>query len=559
MRRVMGAIAAIAFSWGTTLAAEPTIDTIAGGGTSSPGDGGPATQAILGDVLDVAVDAAGNVYIADVCRIRKVSTAGIITTIAGNGVSASPGPANGAQATSASVCSRTVAVDAFGYVYYSWLGRVGKISPTGVVTIVAGNGNSGYSGDGGPATTARINYYIPDLALDASGNIYIADGNRVRRIGTNGIINTVAGNGTWGETGDYGPATAASLVPEDLAFDAYGNLFIADQAAGNSVRKVDTMGMISRVWGGWPRYRSDPVALYTDAYFPSGLATDPTGNVYVANRANFISIIDKNNAIKHVIGTFNDTTWDDGGYGALPGFAGDGGPAGAAMIREPGAIAMDSHGNLYIADTGNFRVRKVSGKLAPPAPLPTGAYAFDHATAMPLVSANQYTVGIVKGDADGDSRTDLFLLAGAWSRFDAYPGDYALYVYRQNADGTLAAPLSTPVPRIELHDVMAIDLNHDRYTDIVFTASDYNALEDGVYVLLGSANGMAAPVRYTGINGTSRAFYLQQADMDRDGHMDVLAYLSTGGSGAGTFSNWAVYYGDGTGALVSRKLTPVTA
>lgn len=533
MRRIVSAIAAIACTCGLAAASEPTIDTIAGGGASL-GDGGPAKEARFGDMSDVAVDTSGNVYVADLCRIRKISATGIITTIAGNGSSSGTGLANGAVATSASICTRTVAVDAFGYVYFSSWGRLGKVSPSGTITLVAGTGTSGYSGDGGAATSAKIGL-IEDITFDAAGNAYIADGYRVRKIATTGIITTVAGNGNWSETGDYGPATATSIAPTELAFDPAGNLFIVDQNSSYSIRKVDLTGMISRVWGKWPQYRSDPIALNTSAYNPTGLAADANGNLYVSNRAAFVSLVGTNGALKHVVGVFIDTTW---GYGALDGFEGDGGPAQIAKLREPQAIAMDSLGNLYIADKGNLRIRKVTGSFPPPT-LPAGAYAFDHATPMHLVSPNQYTVGIVSGDANGDSRTDLFVLTGSWDRFNPYPGDYALYLYRQNPDGTLAAPMATPVPHIQLNDVMAVDLNHDDYIDIVFTGDDYSGVNTGLFVMLGGVSGMAAPVRYEPISG---ALALQQADMNGDGHMDVLA----GG----------IYYGNGMGALVATKSVP---
>ncbi|UHQ18452.1 FG-GAP-like repeat-containing protein [Lysobacter sp. KIS68-7] len=553
MRKTQCAIFAIALACGAAVAAEPTIDTIAGGGTGGPNDGGPAKLAVINEPTDIALDAAGNLYIAETCRIRKVTPAGVITTLAGNGANDKP-PVNGAQATSGSVCSDTVAVDRFGYVWYSMRWQVGKIAPNGVVTIVAGTGVSGYSGDGGQAASAKVSL-VQDVAFDAAGNAYIADDNRVRKIATNGVITTVAGNGTWGEAGDYGPATAAQLSPTDLAVDRFGNLFIADRY-GYSVRKVDTTGMISRVMGGWPRFRSDPVANVTRGFYPSGLATDSAGNLFVSNLGNLVSLISTSGAIQHVVGVFNDTTFDDGGYGSQHGFAGDGGPASLAKLYEPEGIAVDAQGNLYIADTRNMRIRKVTGKFTVPS-LPAGASTLTHATPQRLVSMDQYSVGVVKGDANGDGLDDLFVLGGSWDSTNPYPGDWMLHVYRQNTDGTLADPLSYPVLHLQLTDVMGIDLNHDRYTDIVFTGYGNDAYS-GLYVMLGGPTGMAKPVHYTGISGANGAFYLQQADMDGDGNMDVLVVLSTGGSGVGTIYSQAIYYSNGTGGLVRKKFAPVT-
>jgi hypothetical protein len=552
------AIAAISLGCGAAMAAEPIITTVAGGGTydGDRGDGGLATDAVVSP-SDVAVDAAGNLYIADrACAIRKVSTSGIITTIAGNGVSGTPAPGNGALATSGSICSPTVAVDAFGYVYFFSGYRIGKVDPTGIVTIVAGTGFSGYTGEGGPATSAKLGY-VDDIAIDAAGALYITDTNRVRKIGTNGIITTIAGTGVSGEAGDNGPALLASMVPMDLTVDRLGNVYIVDNSR-DSVRKISPAGVITRIWGGWPQFRSDPMAVFTDAYYPSGLVTDPAGNLYVSNTQNFVSLISPDNAIKHIVGIYNDTTFDTpNGYGAPRGFEGDGGPALLAKMHEPDGIALDAQGNLYIADKENNRVRKVTGPFQP-ATAPAGAFAFTHAGPHLLVSPNQYSVGIVKGDSNGDNLSDLFVLADNWLEVEPHPGDWELHVYRQNPDGTLASPISFPVPHINLTDVMAVDLNHDRYIDIVFSGYDYSKVTEGVFVMLGSASGMAPPVKYNGINGANGAFYLDQADMNGDGHMDVLAYLSTGGSGVGTFSNWAVYYGNGTGTFVRKKLTPLT-
>jgi hypothetical protein len=253
---------------------------------------------------------------------------------------------------------------------------------------------------------------------------------------------------------------------------------------------------------------------------------------------------------------FNDTTFEEGGYGAPRGFGGDGGPAAVATLNDAEAIATDSAGNLYILDAGNQRIRKVTGTFAIPT-LPAGTFTLAHATAQRLESLNQYSVGLVKGDANGDGLDDLFVLTSNWLSSEVYSGDWMLHVYRQNPDGTLGAAVSYPVAHIDWTDVMAIDLNHDRYTDIVMSGNALNVAYAGVYVMLGGPNGMAPPVRYAGIGTATGAFGLQQADMNGDGHMDVIAHLSTGGTGAGTINNEAIYYGNGTGSLVSKKLTPV--
>ncbi len=232
------------------------ITTIAGTGTAGySGDGGATTSAALNGPLGVAVDASGNVYIADYSnqRIRKVTAgAGIITTIAGTGTAGYSG--DGSAATLAELYGPTgVAVDALGNIYIIDLyDRIRKVTvSTGIITTIAGTGTGGYSGDGGPATSAE--FYDPSgVAVDASGNVYFADdSNRVIRkiTASTGVITTIAGTGTWGYSGDGGPATSAELkFPSGVAVDASGNVYFAD-AWNNRIRKlslsVPTTGVTS--------------------------------------------------------------------------------------------------------------------------------------------------------------------------------------------------------------------------------------------------------------------------------------------------------------------------
>ena len=217
------------------------VTTVAGTGEpGSSGDGGPATEARLAHVWDVAVDDEGNLYISADNRIRKVDTSGIITTIAGTGVpgfSGDGGPSVAAQLDS----PHGIAVDPDGNIVFidAQNQRIRRIDAQGVITTIVGNGELGFSGDGGPATDARIN--MPEqLWVDDKGNIYVADtfNRRVRKIDTDGIITTVAGNGTQAFSGDGGPAASAGLAKiSGVAVGPDGALYIAD-SAHDRVRKV---------------------------------------------------------------------------------------------------------------------------------------------------------------------------------------------------------------------------------------------------------------------------------------------------------------------------------
>ena len=191
-------------------------------------------MATLGDITDVAVDASGNLFIADASnsRIRRVSAGGIITTVAGNGTGGFSG--DGGPATSASLGNsvggpQSIAVDAAGNLFIADTdnNRIRKVSADGMITTFAGDGTVGFAGDGGPATSAAFSY-LARIAVDASGNLFIADGNRIRKVLPTGVV-TTAGNKSAGFSGDGGPATAASLSgARGIAVDAFGNLFITD-------------------------------------------------------------------------------------------------------------------------------------------------------------------------------------------------------------------------------------------------------------------------------------------------------------------------------------------
>jgi sugar lactone lactonase YvrE len=339
------------------------ISSVAGNGTQGfSGDGGPATSAQVNQAEGLAVDSAGNLYIADTAnnRIRKVTPAGVISTVAGNGKAGFSG--DGGPAISAQLYDPSgVAVDSIGNLYIADFNnrRIRKMTPAGVISTVAGNGGIlGASGDGGPATSAALSLTI-DVEVDKVGNLYFSEfffaarPLRVRKVTPEGVISTVAGGGTE-IPGDGGPATSAQLTGSGgVAVDSAGNLYIADNAR---IRKVTPDGMISTVAGNGTAGYSGDGGLATSAQLMGGgdVAVDPAGNLYVGDVGNNrIRKVTPDGMISTVAG--NGTS----GYG------GDGGPATSAQLNFPNGVTFDSAGSLYIADTGNSRIRKVESAYTP--------------------------------------------------------------------------------------------------------------------------------------------------------------------------------------------------
>jgi uncharacterized protein (TIGR03437 family) len=343
--------------------AQRLISTVAGNGVVGfSGDGGPATAAQLWLPSSVAVDATGNLYIADYGnnRVREVS-AGVITTIAGNGTAGYSG--DGGPAISASLYLPSgIAVDASGNVYIAEAAEslVRKVSAGGTITTFAGDGVTGFAGDGGTATSAQLNLDVfSGIAVDSAGNVYIADSgnNRIRRVSVGGVITTVAGNASGAYTGDNGAATSASLNgPVAVAVDASGNLYIAD-AGNNVVRKVSAGGIITTVAGnGTAGFSGDGgPAKSAQLWTPSGVAVDHAGNLYIADYGNYRIRLVSAGTISTIAGNGTEA------------YAGDGGPATAASLA-PAGIATDALGDLFIADQNNNRIREVSISAGQPAP-----------------------------------------------------------------------------------------------------------------------------------------------------------------------------------------------
>jgi uncharacterized protein (TIGR03437 family) len=340
------------------LSAQGVISTIAGTGTATAsGDGGPATSASF-HPDGLTMDASGNIYIADQNnnRIRKVSSAGIITTFAGTGNTQFNG--DGGQATSATVYiagnHNGLAVDTAGNLYIADDGhhRIRKVSTTGIITTVAGTGSQGFSGDGGAATSAQL-WRPSGVAVDRAGNISIADtaNRRIRKVDTEGKITTLAGTGDFGSSGDGGPAVNATMeAPVDVTVDVAGNVYFADQDA-NTVRKISPAGIITLLAGNNTFGFSGDGGPATSASMAGPYSiTINGGNAYISDYGNHrIRKVDANGVITTIAGA----------GGATPGTNGDGGPPLSANLN-PAGIVFDEAGNYYIADLNGNRIRKVN-------------------------------------------------------------------------------------------------------------------------------------------------------------------------------------------------------
>jgi RHS repeat-associated protein len=357
---VLPGIAAAAASNGPGI-----ITTLAGNGTRAyTGDGGPATAARLNGPTGIAVDQLGNVYMSEdgevgAARVRRVSPTGIITTVVGNGVqgfSGDGGPATGAQL----FMPRGLAVDAAGNLLIADFGnsRVRRVSTSGIITTVAGSGVPGFSGDGGAAIAAQLNGPW-DVAVDAADNIIFTDLNnrRVRRVSPSGIITTVAGSGVYGFSGDGGPAIAAQLKGiYGVAVDAAGNIFITD-GENRRVRRVNTSGTITTIAGTGVEGFSGDGGPATAAQLggPMDVAVDSAGAILI------IDSLLGHPRIRQVSLSGIITTVAGNG---VQGYSGDGGPATAAALYSPTQIVVNAAGFSFTDYAGN-RIRRVTA--APPA------------------------------------------------------------------------------------------------------------------------------------------------------------------------------------------------
>jgi sugar lactone lactonase YvrE len=482
----------------------------------------------------VALDTAGNInapntfiYVADTFshRVYRINSAGSAAVIAGTGVAGSTGDGGLATAAQVSVPAG-LAVDAAGNLYVAEnLGnRVRKITPAGIISTVAGTGVAGFSGDDGPATAAKLNGPW-GLAVDATGNLFIADSDnhRVRRVDTAGVMTTIAGYGFEGYNGDGNFAIFSGLAhPLGVAVDGTGNVWIAD-TRNDRIRRVSTGGIISTVAGTGVRGFSGDgaLALAAQLSLPASIKLDASGNAYVTDSGNY-------RVRKFADGGSINTVAGNGVYG----FSGDGGPPTSAALAFPYDAAVDASGNLYIADTDNNRIRKVTGLTARVARDLNGdaksdILYFDATGAAGVVlmngvtqtgSGNVLTAGsgwsiTHAADFDGDGKADLLI--------KNTNGQIAILL--MNGETVKSAALLVGTGG-DYTPVLTGDFNGDGKADIVLKKAD------GLVALL-LMNGTAVSSAGLLLSAGSPWSVTHTGDFDGDGKSD-LVLKNTDGSAA---------------------------
>jgi sugar lactone lactonase YvrE len=507
------------------------ISTVAGNGTYGfSGVGGAATAAQLGYVQSVAVDAGGKVYIADYVNnvVWSVTSAGTIGIAAGTGNSGYSG--DGGPATSAQLASPYgVAVDNSGNLYIADFGNnvIREVTTsTGTITTIAGSGaNSPILGDGGPALSATLSR-PQALAFDTSGNLYIADAYncRVRMItAKTGIITTVAGNlVARSAPADGGPATSANLNPVAIALDSNNNLFIADAYHG-SIRKVDaSTGIISTIAGGGTLY-GDSVPATKAAMNPDGVAVDSKGTVYIADQER-VQTIQSDGTLTTVAGT--------GYYG----YSGDGGSATMADITHPVQLSFDQSGNLYIPDQYDLVVRKVSFPTPAATPvisLASGTYAGSQTATITDATPNATIYYTTDGTTPNTGSTK-YSGAITISQTETLQAIAAVAGYTESATGSAAYTITLLTPTISIGSSSSTAFSKSSLT-FTATVSSSNGTPSGTVEFIDGTNDLGSGTVSAGV-----------------------ASFSISSLADGTHSISAVYSGDSLFASVTSSAVNIT-
>lgn len=447
-----------------------TISTIAGIPTVQgwAGDGGPATSGELDFPFKVAVDAKGNFYIADFFTfvVRSVLK-GTINTFAGDAMYGFQGD-NGPAVQAMISYVHGLAVDPGGNVYIADTTNhcVRIVNPQGNIYTFAGNATAGYAGDGGKAVSGQL-ISPAGLATDSAGNLYIADygTSTVRKVDTKGVISTVAGTGTWGYSGDGGPANKAALgSPVSVAVDSAGNIYIADTSNLN-IRKITTDGNIHTI------------VSNVDA---ESIAVDAAGSIYYPSQ--------NSSTVQKILS--NGTQFTIAGTG-VAGFSGDGGPATSAQLNSPWGVAVDPSGNVYVADYANMAIRLLT-------PVSSSLGVVNAASSVGLAVAPGEMVAIYgtnlgpgapasqQPDANGNFGTQL---AGTTVSFN---GINAPLLY------TSPTQIDAIVPYAMANATMAsISVNYQGQ-GVVSTNVPIVASFPGIFTMTGTGSGQAAAVNQNG-------------------------------------------------------------
>ena len=502
----------------------PIITTYAGLGTnqaSDPyGDGGPATSARLSRPSALAMDARGNLYIVTDSSIRRVTPAGIISTYAGfqNGMIVGG-----------------IAMDKAGNLFISDRNthRIFKVLPDGTTSVIAGLAyNPGFSGDGGDARLAQL-YRPAELAVDGAGNLLVTDyqNSRLRKITPQGIISTIAGNGT-ADLVNGAAATDSGLGNPGAAIaDDHGNIYVI---SFGQVMKIDPAGRIRRHIGGGD-FSHDPVAPHVRFTRASGLALDKAGNLYVVESDHLVRMYSPEGYVRKVAGIYGSTSGDWGS-------GGDGGAADEAGLHQPIDIVIDAEGNQYISDQLNHRVRKITPQ--PPIVAPTAVSMLEAPQMVPLPGPS---AGVVVADINGDGRRDIISTTSASPWYEPDVGnEFKLRIQLQNHDRSFAAPVEFDYPRGPANKggwLALADINSDGIDDVVLGHAEGTSWIRGnrasEFTLL--------PFESSGVLKADQAMVV--ADLNRDGKHDVLTVRDAGGGR----EILTIAYGDGIGGSVRRQ------